>query len=44
MDEQSNLHFYVLDAYRDADGALFYDLAVRHLAGAGDFDRDVSLS
>jgi hypothetical protein len=42
VDEQNNLHFYVLDAYRDADGALFYDLAVRHLAGAGDFDRDVS--
>jgi hypothetical protein len=43
LDEPNNLHFYILDAYRDADGVLFYDVAVRNTSGAGDFDRDVSL-
>jgi M6 family metalloprotease-like protein len=43
LDEPNNLHFYILDAYRDADDALFYDVAVRNTTGAGDFDRDVSL-
>lgn len=40
----NRLHFYVLDAYRDADGVLFYDVAVRHLDGAGDFARDAELA
>jgi hypothetical protein len=40
----NRLHFYVLNAYRDADGVLFYDVAVRHLDGAGDFARDAELA
>jgi hypothetical protein len=42
-DPFNNLHLYVLDAYRDDDGFLTYDVAVRNLDGAGDFDRDASL-
>lgn len=44
VDEFNSVHFYVLDAYRDTDGVLFYDVAVRNTDGAGDFDRDVSLA
>jgi hypothetical protein len=40
----NRLHFYVLDAYRDEDGVLFYDVAVRHLDGAGDFARGAELA
>lgn len=43
VDEFNSLHFYILDAYRDADGVLFYDVAVRNTDGAGAFDRDASL-
>lgn len=43
VDEFNSLHLYVLDAYRDMDGVLFYDVAVRNLDGAGDYDRDASL-
>ncbi|NDL57569.1 FIMAH domain-containing protein [Phytoactinopolyspora mesophila] len=43
VDEHNKLHFYILDTYRDDAGVLLYDVAVRHLDGAGDFGRDVSL-
>jgi M6 family metalloprotease-like protein len=43
VDEPNRLHFYVLDTHRDAEGVLFYDLAVRHLDGAGAYERGVSL-
>jgi M6 family metalloprotease-like protein len=43
IDAPNNLHFYVLDGYRNAEGALMYDVAVRNLSGAGGFDRDASL-
>ncbi|NED94402.1 M6 family metalloprotease domain-containing protein [Phytoactinopolyspora alkaliphila] len=42
VDEYNNLHFYILDTYRDADGTLFYDVAVRNTDGAGGFDRSVA--
>ncbi|HEX6327154.1 MAG TPA: M6 family metalloprotease domain-containing protein [Jiangellaceae bacterium] len=43
VDPFNSLHFYVLDAYRNEDGVLFYDVAVRNLNGAGAFERDASL-
>ena len=43
VEEFNRLHFYVLDAYRDEDGVLFYDVAARHLDGAGDFARGAEL-
>jgi M6 family metalloprotease-like protein len=39
----NRLHFYVLDAHRDKNGMLFYDVAVRNLDGAGAFARSGSL-
>ncbi|MFW6091305.1 MAG: immune inhibitor A domain-containing protein [Actinomycetota bacterium] len=44
VDEPNDLHFYVLDTYRDADGVLRYDVAVRNLEGAGEFERGAGLS
>ncbi|HYJ70491.1 MAG TPA: immune inhibitor A domain-containing protein [Nocardioidaceae bacterium] len=43
VDAPNNLHFYVLDAYRNANGVLYYDIAVRNLQGAGNFNRNVAL-
>jgi M6 family metalloprotease-like protein len=43
VDEFNNLHLYVLDGYRNEDGVLSYDVAVRNLDGAGDYDRDATL-
>ncbi|WP_051426148.1 M6 family metalloprotease domain-containing protein [Jiangella gansuensis] len=43
LDAPNKLHFYVLDTYRDADGVLFYDVAVRNTDAAGPYTRDVSL-
>ncbi|MGH3061915.1 MAG: immune inhibitor A domain-containing protein, partial [Gaiellaceae bacterium] len=43
VDETSRLHFYVLDTHRDGEGVLYYDVGVRHLDGAGPFQRDVAL-
>ena len=39
----NNLHFYILDKHRDADGVLYYDLGVRNRTGAGAFVRGVEL-
>ncbi|MGH3023014.1 MAG: immune inhibitor A domain-containing protein [Gaiellaceae bacterium] len=44
VDETARLHFYVLDTYRDEDGVLSYDLGVRHLDGAGPFERGVEMA
>ncbi|PUB22174.1 M6 family metalloprotease-like protein [Promicromonospora sp. AC04] len=35
VDEPNNLHMYVLDVSRDAEGALTYDVAVRNLDASG---------
>lgn len=43
VDEFNNLHIYILDGYRDADGVLNYDVAVRNLDGAGTFARNAAL-
>jgi M6 family metalloprotease-like protein len=43
VEEYNRLHFYVLDTHRDADGVLYYNVAVRNLDGAGSFQRGVSL-
>jgi M6 family metalloprotease-like protein len=43
VEQFNRLHFYVLDAYRGPNGELFYDVAVRHLDGAGGFARGVAL-
>ncbi|WP_162605710.1 M6 family metalloprotease domain-containing protein [Jiangella aurantiaca] len=43
VDAPNKLHFYVLDTYRDAEGELFYDVAVRHTEAAGPHERDVAL-
>lgn len=40
VDEPNRLHLYVLDAYRDRDGVLSYDVAARSLDGSGDQERD----
>ncbi|MBU5466873.1 M6 family metalloprotease domain-containing protein [Virgibacillus sp. MSJ-26] len=42
VDEHNRLHFYVLDKTYDEDGILSYRVSVRHLDGAGDFNRSVS--
>ena len=42
-DDPNNLHFYILEKHRDANGVLYYDVAVRNLLGAGAFQRGVSL-
>ncbi len=44
VDNFNRLHFYVLAKHRDASGALFYDVGVRRLDGAGPFTRAVSLA
>ena len=41
VDEHNRLHFYVLDKTYDDVGALSYRVSVRHLDGAGDFERGV---
>jgi M6 family metalloprotease-like protein len=43
VDAPNRLHFYVLNIHRDEDGVLFYDVAVRNLDGAGEFQRNVAL-
>ncbi|WP_369369687.1 M6 family metalloprotease domain-containing protein [Promicromonospora sp. Populi] len=43
VDEPNNLHVYVLDAARDDEGALTYDVAVRNLSAAGAFERGARL-
>lgn len=44
VDEPNNLHLYVLDSYRDQDGVLTYDVAVRNTDGAGDYERGADLT
>lgn len=41
VDEHNRLHFYILDKKYDEDGVLSYRVAVRHLDGAGDYNRGV---
>lgn len=41
VDEHNRLHFYILDKSYDEEGALSYRVSVRHLDGAGDFERGV---
>ncbi|MDY0409293.1 M6 family metalloprotease domain-containing protein [Paracerasibacillus soli] len=41
VDEHNRLHFYILDKFYDEVGALSYRVSVRHLDGAGDFERGV---
>jgi M6 family metalloprotease-like protein len=43
VDPYNRLHFYVVDTHTDSAGVLSYDLAVRHLDGAGAFERGVAL-
>lgn len=43
VEQFNRLHFYVLDAYRGPGGVLLYDVAVRHLDGAGSFPRGAGL-
>src|SRR4051794_37997146 len=43
-DTANRLHFYVLDAMKDADGVLSYDVAIRNLDNSGPHARGVSLS
>jgi hypothetical protein len=43
VDQYNGLHFYILDTYRDDEGALMYDIGVRRTTGAGAFVRGVSL-
>jgi hypothetical protein len=43
VEEANRLHFYVLNRRHTADGVLLYDVAVRNLDGAGDFQRAVSV-
>jgi hypothetical protein len=43
VEEANRLHFYVLNRRHNADGVLLYDVAVRSLDGAGDFQRGVSV-
>lgn len=42
VDEHNRLHFYVLDKKYDEDGILSYRVSVRHLDGAGDYERGVT--
>ena len=41
-DEHNRLHFYMLDKKHDDVGALSYRVAVRHMDGAGSFERGVT--
>ena len=43
VDTFNALHFYVLRTYRNAQGALFYDVAVRRTTGASPFPRGVGV-
>jgi M6 family metalloprotease-like protein len=43
VEEANRLHFYVLNRRHTDDGVLLYDVAVRNLDGAGDFQRAVSV-
>ena len=43
VDTFNRLHFYVLAAHRDANGALSYDVGVRRFDGAGPYIRGVAL-
>lgn len=43
VDAPNKLHVYVLDTYRDAEGELFYDVAVRHTDAAGPYERGADL-
>ncbi|MEJ8766112.1 M6 family metalloprotease domain-containing protein [Oceanobacillus sp. HCA-5259] len=42
VDEHNRLHFYILDKKYDEDGVMSYRVSVRHLDGAGDFERGVT--
>lgn len=42
-DEYNRLHFYILDKKYDEEGALSYRVAVRHMDGAGDYARGVTV-
>lgn len=39
VDEHNRLHFYILDKKYSDEGVLSYRVSVRHLDGAGDFER-----
>ena len=41
VDEHNRLHFYILDKQYDDEGVLSYRVSVRHLDGAGDYERGV---
>lgn len=41
-DEHNRLHFYILDKKYDSEGALSYRIGVRHMDGAGQFERGVA--
>ncbi|WP_433958369.1 M6 family metalloprotease domain-containing protein [Cytobacillus horneckiae] len=43
IDEHNRLHFYILNKEVDEIGALSYRVAVRHLDGAGDFERGLEI-
>ncbi|WP_433957030.1 M6 family metalloprotease domain-containing protein [Cytobacillus horneckiae] len=43
IDEHNRLHFYILDKLVAEDGALSYRVAVRHLDGAGPYERGVAV-
>ncbi|MDQ4005300.1 MAG: M6 family metalloprotease domain-containing protein, partial [Actinomycetota bacterium] len=43
VDKFNRLHFYILEKRRDVNGILHYDVAVRHLDGAGTFVRGLAL-
>ncbi|PZF81212.1 peptidase M6 [Jiangella anatolica] len=44
LDAPNKLHFYVLDTYRDEEGELFYDVAVRHTEATDTYQRGAALS
>lgn len=44
QDEHNRLHFYMLNKNEAEDGTLSYRIAVRHLDGAGDYQRSISVS
>ncbi|WHY87476.1 M6 family metalloprotease domain-containing protein [Neobacillus novalis] len=43
-DSYNKLHFYTLGNYRDADGVLRYQVAIRNTDGAGAYKRGVNVS
>ncbi|WP_053208295.1 immune inhibitor A domain-containing protein [Jiangella muralis] len=43
VDAPNQLHFYVLDTYRDEAGELFYDVAVRHTEATATYERGADL-